>query len=89
MFGSIEDGRSFCFTFFPCYNYEHHHYGIGLMTPASVHYGFAGKIRDKRQGTLQAAYEKHPERFVRKMQEPPVIPNEVSINPPKKEKENE
>jgi len=87
MFGSIEHGRSFCCVFFPYYNYEHYHSGIGLMTPASVHYGFAGEIRDKRQGTLRMAYEKHPERFVRKMPEPPVIPDEVWINPPKTQTE--
>jgi putative transposase len=81
-FGSMEDSRAFCCEFFPFYNNEHYHSGIGLMTPASVHYGFAEEIREKRQRTLKAAYEKHPERFVRKMPEPPVIPGKVWINPP-------
>jgi len=32
-FGSIEDARSFCVDFFRWYNQDHHHSGIGLMTP--------------------------------------------------------
>ena len=37
-FGSIQDARLFCETFFAHYNHEHRHSGIGLHTPASVHY---------------------------------------------------
>src|SRR5471030_2826060 len=40
-FGSIEDARGFCQSFFRWYNYEHHHSGLGLMTPAVVHHGKA------------------------------------------------
>ena len=47
-FGSIADARSFCETFFAHYNHEHRHSGIGLHTPASVHYGTATEIRDQR-----------------------------------------
>ena len=32
-FGCIEDARSFCRHFFDWYNRDHHHAGIGLMTP--------------------------------------------------------
>ena len=39
-FGSMEDARGFCQTFFPWYNTEHHHSGIGFLTPEQVHYGF-------------------------------------------------
>ncbi|RZU74970.1 transposase InsO family protein [Micromonospora kangleipakensis] len=38
-FGSLADARAFCDTFFQWYNHEHHHAGIGLHTPADVHYG--------------------------------------------------
>ena len=38
-FGCIEDARSFCSGFFDWYNQEHHHGGIGLMTPDQAHYG--------------------------------------------------
>ena len=40
-FGSAEDGRLFCCGFFAYYNFHHRHSGIGLMTPADVHYGRA------------------------------------------------
>ena len=33
-FGSIQDARAFCHVFFPWYNTEHHHSGLGLLTPA-------------------------------------------------------
>ncbi len=32
-FGSIEDARVFCQNFFGYYNKDHHHSGIGLVTP--------------------------------------------------------
>ena len=40
-FGSIQDARPHCQTFFAWYNDEHHHSGLGLHTPADVHYGTA------------------------------------------------
>ena len=44
-FGSIEDAHAFCAAFFDHYNHVHRHAGIGLHTPASVHYGTADEIR--------------------------------------------
>ena len=64
-FGSLEDARAFCQTFFAWYNGEHRHAGIGLMTPAAVHAGQAATMRDARQRVLLTAYAAHPERFVR------------------------
>jgi len=55
------------------------------MTPAAVHDGRASAMRDARQRVLLTAYAAHPERFVRKMPEPPVLPHAVWINPPKKQ----
>ena len=43
-FGSIEDARGFCQSFFRWYNHEHHHSGLGLMTPAMVHLGQAADL---------------------------------------------
>jgi len=82
-FGSIEDARVFCQAFFAWYNGEHRHSGIGLMTPAAVHDGRASAMRDARQQVLLTAYAAHPERFVRKPPQPPVLPHAVWINPPK------
>jgi putative transposase len=86
-FGSLEDSRTFCRTFFEWYNTEHRHNGISLLTPETVHYGLADSVIAARQEVLQAAYAMHPERFVRK---PPVAlppPEAVWINPPVKENE--
>lgn len=48
-FGSIDDARAFCEAFFTYYNHEHRHSGIGLHTPASVHFGTAEQIRAQRR----------------------------------------
>jgi len=82
-FGSIQDARGWARVFFPWYNEEHHHTGLGLLTPATVHYGQAEQVTQKRQGILLQAYELHPERFVRGKPKPPAYPNEVWINKPK------
>jgi len=82
-FGSIQDARSFCRSFFPWYNTEHRHSGIGLLTPESVHYGSAADLIAQRQTILSAAFAAHPERFVRKPPTPPALPSAAWINPPK------
>ena len=81
-FPSIESARVHCQQFFPWYNDEHRHTGLGLHTAADVHYGLAEAIRDKRAGVLDAAYAAHPERFVRKPPKPPKIPEISWINRP-------
>ena len=84
-FGSIEDARGFCQSFFRWYNQEHHHSGLGLMTPAMVHHGQSAHILAHRQVVLDAAYSAHPERFVRKPPQPPSLPTAVWINKPPEE----
>jgi putative transposase len=81
-FGSQEDAHGFTRRFFHWYNHEHYHWGIGLLTPAMVHYGQAEEALAARRQVLQAAYAAHPERFVRKPPEPPELPAAVWINPP-------
>ncbi len=81
-FGSVEAARAFCQPFFTWYNTEHRHTGIGLLTPAMVHYGQAELVRAQRRQVLAAAYAAHPERFVRQRPEPPTVPAAVWINPP-------
>ena len=81
-FDSIEDARAFCADFFRWYNQEHHHSGIALMSPETVHYGMAESVRETRGISLQRAYQLHPERFVRKQPQPPRLTNAVWINPP-------
>jgi len=84
-FGCVEDARVFCRIFFPWYNTEHHHSGIGLMTPEVVHYGRAQHVWEQRKHVLQAAAITHPERFVRKPPTPPALPTAVWINKPQEE----
>ncbi len=81
-FGSYEDALGFCHAFFGYYNHEHRHSGIGLMTPYAVHHGLAPRIVAARQVTLLDAYARHPERFVRMLPRPPILPEAAWINPP-------
>jgi putative transposase len=86
-FGSIQDGRAFCQDFFPWYNCEHRHSGIGLLTPEMVHYGKSETVISQRQIVLASAFDTHPERFVRGLPTPPPLPEAAWINKPKVESE--
>lgn len=86
-FGCIEDSREFCRYFFDWYNNEHHHSGIGLLTPADLHYGRAKEVIERRKEVMKKAFEKNPERFVSGKPTIPEAPEAVWINPPKKKTE--
>ena len=81
-FGCIQHSRAFCQGFFRWYNEEHRHSGLGLLTPAMVHYGQAESVVRQRQAVLDVAYQLHPERFVRRAPKPPALPTAVWINKP-------
>jgi len=81
-FGCIEDSRSFGQDFFRWYNTEHYHSGIGYLTPEDVHYGRAEQIIKERERVLEAAFEKHPNRFKGKVPKPMALPGAVWINKP-------
>ena len=81
-FGSIADARAFCAAFFEHYTHVHRHAGIGLHTPASVHYGTATEIRAQRGATLDAAYAANPARFNHRRPIPPELPAAAWINDP-------
>ena len=83
-FGCIQDGRAFCQQFFQWYNEEHRHSGLGLLTPTVVHFGQAPVVLAARQAVLDAAYQAHPDRFVRRRPKPLPLPSEVWINKPAK-----
>jgi len=82
-FGALEDSRSWARRFFSWYNFEHYHTGLGLMLPAMVHYGHTDQIQQARQRVLEGAFAAHPERFVRGVSTPPMVPDAVWINKPK------
>jgi putative transposase len=86
-FDSIEHARTHRRAFFGWYNHEHRHSGIGLMTPAAVHHGTAPQLHAVRARALVAAYQRHPERFVRRAPAPPQLPTAAWINKPAETKE--
>ncbi len=84
-FGSLADARTFGERFFSYYNHEHRHSGVGLHTPASIHYGTAREVRAYRQRTLDAAHAAHPERFGHRRPRAPKLPTVAWINQPSQE----
>lgn len=82
-FGSLVEARTWAQTFFTWYNADHHHTGLGLLTPVVVHTGQAEAVLQKRQQVLDIAYATHPERFVKHAPVPAQLPVAVWINPPK------
>ena len=83
-FGSIHDAKMFCTEFFGHYNNEHYHSGIGLLTPATVHYGQAETVINARNLTLATAYQTNPKRFT-KPPTAPQPPKKAWINDPSRE----
>jgi putative transposase len=82
-FGSIQDARQFCASFFAWYNDDHHHSSLAWLTPEMVHFGRSEEVLTRRQATLDAAYLLYPQRF----SQPPQVgqlPASVWINPPPK-----
>ena len=82
-FDDIEHARAHCRHFFRWYNHDHRHSGIGLMAPAAVHHGHAKQLHAARAVVLDGAYQRHPERFVRKPPAPPQMAAAAWINKPK------
>ncbi len=71
-----------CQQFFRWYNQEHRHFGIGLLTPAMVHFGQAQAYLARRQAVLDAACQAPPDRFIRRPPKPLPLPLAVWINKP-------
>jgi len=82
-FGSLQHARSFLDEFVQFYNHEHHHSGIGLHTPADVHYRLAAATTQRRAQTLAAARTATPHRFSSDV-DPKILtlPEAAWINPP-------
>nr|WP_163670441.1 IS3 family transposase [Mycolicibacterium alvei] len=84
-FGSLSEARQFMDAFAQWYNHEHRHTGIGLHTPADVHFGLAADKAADRQAVLAEARAQYPHRFSTTTIAPPKIlnlPDTVWINPP-------
>src|SRR4030095_14200022 len=52
-------------------------------------WGLAQKRREQRAGVLQLAYERNPQRFVRGMPKPALLPTAAWINKPKEHSRTE
>ncbi len=89
-FGSLAHAKAFMATFVEGYNHDHRHTGIGLNTPADVHYGLAGAKSIERAATLALARARNPERFnTDRIPKILTIPDAAWINEPAKETEVE
>lgn len=86
-FGCIQDSQKHFREFVQWYNVVHHHSGVAMLSPESVHYRFADEILEKRQRTLEAAFLENPSRFKGKMPAPTKLPKAVWINKPKEKDE--
>lgn len=82
-FLDLDNARDVCGRVIDWYNDEHHHVGLGLLTPSDVHAGLAEIKVAQRARVLEAAYRKHPERFTRGVPQPAQPPKEVWINKPR------
>ena len=87
-FPTLESAKTFLREWFHWYNEQHHHSGICMMTPKSVHTGEAKALLEKRRELMRIAYDKNPERFVHGIPQVPDLPTEVWINKPQKKTPN-
>jgi putative transposase len=83
-FGSLSESRKFMDEFTQWYNHEHRHTGIGLHTPADVHFGLTAATTAGRRTVLAEARARHPHRFGGITTAPKILdlPNTVWINRP-------
>lgn len=81
-FPSVDFAQTFCHDFFGWYNNDHHHSGIGMLTPSDVHWGRAEEVLRMRQETMGRAFKEHPERFVKGRPVVGQVPTSVWINKP-------
>ena len=87
-FATVQAAQTFMDVFVDSYNHIHRHTGIGLNTPADVHYGLASAKATARETTIAQARAQHPERFTTGSPIMPKIlhtPDEAWINKPVKE----
>ena len=81
-FGSVEDARAFCRSFFAWYNDEHYHSGIAWLTPATVHAGRGETVIAQRHSAIINYFERIPARFFAGRPRQAQLPQQVWINAP-------
>ena len=85
-FTSIEAARAHCQDFFPWYNNEHRHGGLGLHTAADVHHGRAAAVRADRAQVLTPPISLTPSASSANRRPRRKLPGTSWINPPQDEK---
>ena len=89
-FSCLAAARVFIDEFVTWYNHEHHHQGLGLHTPADVHYGLATAKATERAHVLATARAARPERFgTDHTPKALALPDAAWINKPIQQKEEE
>ncbi len=68
-------------TYVTWYNHDHHHSALAGFTPYQVFSDEVQQIAQVRQQALDAAYQRHPERFSKGKPTVALPPKEVFINP--------
>lgn len=81
-FDSLLDVRGWSQDFFAWYNTQHHHSGIAMLTPETVHLDRVAHCLAQRRLALTTAFAAHPERFRYRMPLVKQPPQEVWINRP-------
>ena len=81
-FANIEQARAYMRAFIEWYNNVHYYTGLALLRPVDVHSDRVDQRVASRNATLAIAYERHPERFVKRKPIAATIEGIVYINRP-------
>mgnify|MGYP000269721269 CR=1 FL=1 len=79
---NFDQWNAWCPELVDWYNRRHHHEGLAHFTPQEVFTGEHRRLLVVRQKALDAAYARHPERFVNGRPIASSVPTEVWINRP-------
>lgn len=80
-FRDAAHARAWFTEFFDWYANRHRHSGLALFTPADVFFGRVAELAVIRQHALDAAFNAHPQRFVRGRSRVRLPPVKVVLNP--------
>jgi putative transposase len=82
-FATLQEAREWVAGFVRWYRYEHHHRGIGYLTPAQMAEGNSQEILNKRIEVYENAKAQHPERRNGRSTRNWSLPEVVYLNPEK------
>jgi putative transposase len=80
-FESPSAARAWFAEFEDWYNNQHCHSNLALFRPGDLFFGRVEELHGNRQKTLDAAYQRHPERFVKGPPRAKLPPERAIINP--------